>query len=86
MNLATYLDQKGNTAVALAARLGVSHSTVLRWADGKVPVPAERLAAVSAATGIPAAQLRPDLAAAFAPAENLAEVTAQLAAFHGDAS
>ena len=82
MNLATYLNQKGNTAVALAARLGVSHSTVLRWADGKVPVPAERLAAVSAATGIPAAQLRPDLAAAFAPAESLPEVTAQLAAFH----
>lgn len=69
MTLSDYLAQKGNTAVALARRLDVSHSTVLRWADGKVPVPAERVAAVSAATGIPASELRPDLAAAFLQTE-----------------
>lgn len=66
MDLTSYLSQKGITAVALGEKLGVSHSTILRWADGKVPVPAERVAAVSRATGIPAATLRPDLAAVFA--------------------
>jgi DNA-binding transcriptional regulator YdaS (Cro superfamily) len=37
----------------------VSHSTVLRWIEGRIP--AERVRAVSAATGIPPHQLRPDL-------------------------
>ena len=59
MTLATYLDKKGNTAVALAARLGVTHPSVLRWAAGRVP--AERVRAVSAETGIPLHELRPDL-------------------------
>ena len=63
MTLTEYLSQKGNTAVGLAARLGVAHTTVLRWAQGRVPV--ERVADVSSATGIPAAELRPDLAKAF---------------------
>jgi DNA-binding transcriptional regulator YdaS (Cro superfamily) len=65
MTLSDYLRQPGVTAVGLAARLGVDHSRVLRWAKGAVP--AERVASVSAATGIPAAELRPDLAAAFLP-------------------
>jgi DNA-binding transcriptional regulator YdaS (Cro superfamily) len=63
MTLSDYLKQPGVTAVGLAARLNVDHSRVLRWAKGTIP--AERVAAVSAATGIPAAELRPDLAAAF---------------------
>lgn len=63
MTLSDYLKKPGVTAVGLAARLGVDHSRVLRWAKGRIP--AERLPAVSAATGIPAAELRPDLAAAF---------------------
>lgn len=64
MTLREYLKQPGVTAIGLAAQVGVDHSRVLRWAKGAVP--AERVAAVSRATGIPAATLRPDLAAAFA--------------------
>lgn len=64
MTLAEYLAQPGKTAVAIAARCRVSHSTVLRWAENGVP--AERLEAVAAATGIAAAELRPDLARVFA--------------------
>jgi DNA-binding transcriptional regulator YdaS (Cro superfamily) len=63
MTLADYLAQKGITSVAVAARLGVAHSTVLRWAEHGVP--AHRVADVARVTGIPAAELRPDLAAAF---------------------
>ena len=59
MALQSYLEAKGNTAVGLAAKLGVTHTTVLRWAEGRVP--AERVRAVSAATGIPPHELRPDL-------------------------
>ncbi len=52
---------------ALAKRLGIKRRTLFNWKrDG---VPAEVLAEVSRATGIPAARLRPDLAAAFAEAD-----------------
>jgi DNA-binding transcriptional regulator YdaS (Cro superfamily) len=59
MTLAQYLDDKGNTAVALGRRLGVAHSTVVRWAANRVP--AERVRAVADATGIPPHELRPDI-------------------------
>ena len=59
MTLADYLNTPGSTAVALGRRLDVSHSTILRWAAGRVP--AERARAVSDATGIPLHELRPDL-------------------------
>ena len=49
-------------AVPLAAACGVDRSTPYSWRQ----VPAEHVAAVSRATGIPAADLRPDLASAFA--------------------
>lgn len=66
MTLADHLKERGVTATSIAARLGVAHTTVIRWAERGVP--AQRVADVSAATGIPAAELRPDLAAAFAGA------------------
>ncbi len=50
-------------ADALAAKLGIKRRTLFNWKSEGVP--AERVAAVSAATGIPAAELRPDLVAAF---------------------
>lgn len=59
MSLATFLAGKGNTAVAVARRLGVAHTTVLRWAAGRVP--AERVRALSDVTGLPPHALRPDL-------------------------
>jgi DNA-binding transcriptional regulator YdaS (Cro superfamily) len=44
----------------LAKALGLDHSTIIGWRRaGRVP--AERVRAVSAATGIPPHELRPDL-------------------------
>jgi DNA-binding transcriptional regulator YdaS (Cro superfamily) len=63
MKLAEYLRTHRGAASRIARDLRVRHSTVLRWAQRRVP--AERLHAVSRATGIPPAALRPDLAAAF---------------------
>ena len=61
--LASYLKQKGVSALALGRALNVSHTTVLRWAE--TGVPAHRLADLARITGLPAAALRPDLAATF---------------------
>lgn len=56
----------------LAERLGLAHPSVLRWQrSGKVP--AERVAAVEAATGVPRHRLRPDL---FPPAAGFAQAQA----------
>lgn len=45
-----------------AARMfGVSQPTVWRWLKARKWCPAEQVATVSAATGIPKADLRPDL-------------------------
>jgi hypothetical protein len=63
MTLSDWLTQPQNTSVALGAAVGVAHTTVLRWAASQVPV--QHLVAVSEATGIPAADLRPDLAIMF---------------------
>lgn len=57
-SLAQFLERRGNLT-ALSRALGVSHSTVLRWVEGRVP--AERVRAVAAQTGIPPYELRPDL-------------------------
>lgn len=48
---------------ALASAAGVNRTTPYSWSL----IPAEHVKAISDATGIPAAELRPDLAAAFAP-------------------
>lgn len=56
--LKAYLSQRGNVS-RLAKALEVSHSTVLGWVESRVP--AERVRAVAAQTGIPPYELRPDL-------------------------
>lgn len=56
--------RRAGGADALAAQIGIHRRTLFLWKSRGVP--AERVPAVSAATGIPAAELRPDLAAAFA--------------------
>ena len=48
----------------VARGLGLTRATVAIWDK----VPADRVAEVAQITGIPAAELRPDLAAAFASA------------------
>lgn len=49
----------GLTQQELADRLNVTKGTVCKWQTRRVP--AERVKEVSAATGIPPHQLRPDL-------------------------
>lgn len=67
MDLRTYLDQPGVTASALAAKIGVAHTTVIRWADRTLKPEPGRIPAIVAATDgrVTAAELRPDLAHLF---------------------
>jgi DNA-binding transcriptional regulator YdaS (Cro superfamily) len=60
MSLSKHLRRPGVTAVSIAQQMGVSHTSVLRWAAGSVPV--KRLPELARVTGIPARDLRPDLA------------------------
>lgn len=53
------LSKKGLTITSLAVLLGVNKSTVSRWAVGRIS--AENAVAVEEATGIPRAELRPDI-------------------------
>jgi transcriptional regulator with XRE-family HTH domain len=46
----------------LAKMLGVARLTVLRWEGGERKIELDRLPEVTKKTGIPAAELRPDLA------------------------
>ena len=54
-------------ADALAEKLGIKRRTIFVWRLRGFP--AERLAEVAHLTGIPAAELRPDIAEAFAAAK-----------------
>ena len=49
--------QAAGGAAALAAKLGISKQAVSMWQK----IPAERVIAIEAATGIPREELRPDL-------------------------
>lgn len=62
-DLVSLLRAKQMNRSDLARALNVNKATVTRWAQGEIPP--ERLAEVSEATGIPARELRPDLAEAF---------------------
>jgi transcriptional regulator with XRE-family HTH domain len=57
------------TQEALGEELGVSGQTVWRWENGDRQIGRESLSKVSKVTGIPAKQLRPDLAKYFEAAE-----------------
>jgi DNA-binding transcriptional regulator YdaS (Cro superfamily) len=56
---------------ALSRQIGVAHPTIIGWRR-RDQIPAERVRAVSAATGIPPHQLRPDLFDAPATATKVA--------------
>jgi DNA-binding transcriptional regulator YdaS (Cro superfamily) len=58
------IEKLGGVA-ATARAFGVKHPTVIGWRERGV-LPAERLTEAARLTGIPAAELRPDLAEAFA--------------------
>lgn len=48
-----------------ASRLGVDRKTVLRWEQGKIRIPEDRLLEVERITGISRHELRPDLSRIF---------------------
>lgn len=54
---------------SLAEKLGVVRETVARWESGTRKIDEQKLSEVSRVTGIPAAQLRPDLAELLRAAE-----------------
>ena len=57
------------TQEALAKELGVRGQTVWRWENGDRQIGRDQLAKITKKTGIPARQLRPDLAKFFEAAE-----------------
>jgi DNA-binding transcriptional regulator YdaS (Cro superfamily) len=57
----------------LAAELGVDQSLVSRWLRRRVP--ADRIAAVAAVTGLTPSEIRPDLAALFGDQQQPEEIT-----------
>lgn len=63
LNVMTFPDliSKRGAAVLIADAMGVSHSTVMRWARRRIPL--ARVPELARVTGIPAAKLRPDVAA-----------------------
>ena len=63
MSIQQRLRESGRKQADIARALGVSEGTVSKWVAGAVP--ADRLADFAQVTGIPAAELRPDLAEAF---------------------
>jgi DNA-binding transcriptional regulator YdaS (Cro superfamily) len=65
MNLTDLLKGRGLRLIDLARTLGVDKATTTRWAQNGVP--AERVGDVVRATGIPATEIRPDLASVFTP-------------------
>lgn len=64
--------REGKTLDEAAKKLGVNKTTLLRWEDGSVQIPADRVLAVESVTGISRHALRPDLSAIFV-AERVAE-------------
>jgi len=56
---------RGLRLVDVARGLGVDKATVTRWARNEIP--SDRVVEIVRITGIPAADLRPDLATVFAP-------------------
>lgn len=57
------------TQEALGKELGVTGQTVWRWENGDREIGRDQLAKITKLTGIPARQLRPDLAKFFEAAE-----------------
>lgn len=57
--LRKFRDDTGTTLNAIAQKLGVHKSTVLRWEEGEIP--AERVLPLEKLTGVPRHELRPDI-------------------------
>lgn len=62
--------REGKTLDDAARALGVNRTTLLRWEEGTVQIPPERVIEIERITGISRHKLRPDLSRIFiAPAE-----------------
>lgn len=57
--------REGQTLGDASKALGVNKTTLLRWEDGTVQIPAERVIEVERVTGISRHELRPDLSSIF---------------------
>lgn len=58
-----YRNDNNLTLEAFGEKFGVNKSTAMRWEEGQVPV--DRVAEISAVTGILPQNLRPDIAVIF---------------------
>lgn len=67
--LAQFRNEKGLSPADLARLLGVTRPTIHRWESGERQIGRDKLDGVSEKTGIPARNLRPDLAQHFEAAE-----------------
>lgn len=67
--LAQWRHQNELSQEACAKQLGVKRTTVARWETGARKIDQARLPRIVKKTGIPARQLRPDLAKVFEAAE-----------------
>ncbi|MFC6487329.1 YdaS family helix-turn-helix protein [Nitratireductor sp. GCM10026969] len=70
--LKAHREETGDTLEKLARHLNVHKTTIMRWENGEVLIPVDRLADVERITGIPRHDLRPDIFGA-APAKEPAE-------------
>jgi len=61
----SYRQQHSLSLEALSAHLGVNKTTFMRWEDGTVLIPTDRVLDVEKATGISRHLLRPDLSKMF---------------------
>lgn len=57
--------REGQTLDAASKSLGVNRTTLLRWEEGSVQIPADRVIEVERITGISRHELRPDLSRIF---------------------
>jgi transcriptional regulator with XRE-family HTH domain len=60
--LKTYREKNSLTRAALARDLSVSKTTITRWEEGIRRIDETKVPHVASITGIPAKELRPDLA------------------------
>lgn len=74
MDLVLLLKNRGMRPADLARKLKVDKGTVSRWISRGVPP--ERVAEIETATGIPACDIRPDLARVFARSLRTSEESA----------
>lgn len=67
--LKSWREKSGLRLAEAAEKFGVTAPMLSRWETGTRRIPAERVSAISKATGIPSQLLRPDVFEGMEPAE-----------------